>query len=122
MQARQTILLIEDEALLRIIIRETLEAAGYNCLVAAHGIAAIAEFDSHPEIELVITDLNLPGIKGEEIFNTLLERRAGIRVIVSTGATDSAAYASLLERGAHLLRKPFMPQDLLTAVRSALAT
>jgi len=118
-----TILLAEDDEAVRAIARETLERAGYRVLAAADGSAALSLASAHPgAIDLLLTDVIMPGMNGRELAATLTRRRPGIRVLFASGYTDNVlAGQDALAPGVTLLDKPFTPADLAAKVRDVLA-
>jgi len=114
------ILIIEDEPMLREITEAALTAAGYSVLTAANGSEGISCFEAQPSITLVISDLGLPGMSGEEVVKRLLFIRPGIKIIVCSGFVDPAAAVELTSLGIQILQKPYRSSDLLTAVKNAL--
>jgi PAS domain S-box-containing protein len=118
-----TILLAEDDEAVRAIARETLERAGYRVLAAADGSAALALAASHDgPIDLLLTDVIMPGMNGRELADTLTRRRPGLRVLYASGYTDNVLEGQdALAPGVTLLDKPFTPADLAAKVRDVLA-
>jgi PAS domain S-box-containing protein len=118
-----TILLAEDDDAVRAIARETLERAGYRVLAAPDGSAALALAGSHDgPIDLLLTDVIMPGMNGRELAATLTRRRPGIRVLYASGYTDNMLEGQgALIPGVTLLDKPFTPADLAAKVRDVLA-
>lgn len=114
------ILIIEDEPMLREITEAALTSAGYSVLSAANGPEGIACFEAQNSITLVVSDLGLPGMSGEEVVKRLLSIRPGIKIIVCSGFVDPAAASELGSLGVQILQKPYRSSDLLTAVRNAL--
>ncbi|HEX5972194.1 MAG TPA: PAS domain S-box protein [Gemmatimonadaceae bacterium] len=118
-----TILLAEDDDAVRAIARETLERAGYRVLAAADGSQALALAGSHDgPIDLLLTDVIMPGMNGRELAATLTRRRPGLRVLYASGYTDNMLEGQgALTPGVTLLDKPFTPADLAAKVRDVLA-
>jgi PAS domain S-box-containing protein len=118
-----TILLAEDDEAVRAIARETLERAGYRVLAAADGSTALAMASAHEgTIDLLLTDVIMPGMNGRELAATLTRRRPGIRVLFASGYTDNVLEGQdALAPGVTLLDKPFTPADLAAKVRDVLA-
>jgi len=118
-----TILLAEDDDAVRAIARETLERAGYRVLAAADGSQALALAEAHDgSIDLLLTDVIMPGMNGRELAATLTRRRPGIRVLYASGYTDNMLEGQgALAPGVTLLDKPFTPADLAAKVRDVLA-
>ncbi|HEY1109289.1 MAG TPA: ATP-binding protein, partial [Opitutaceae bacterium] len=120
----ETILLVEDEPVVRDTLRIVLERAGYRVLPAPDGAAARLTFEQHgAEITLVITDMMLPDIIGTEVVKQLRRIRSTLPVIAISGMMDSGDFDELrhLTPPVTCLSKPIMPQVLLMAVRNKLA-
>jgi len=118
---QKTILIVEDEALLRIAVADMLEDAGYAVLEASTVLEAIGRLGQYEEIDLVITDVDMPGgLTGIDLARMLAECAPKIGIIVSS-ARRPADLADLPPT-AHSLPKPFMPLSLLSAVGKVLAT
>jgi PAS domain S-box-containing protein len=118
----EIILLVEDEESVRQLVRETLEARGYQVLQAGDGNAALAVASSHEgSIHLVITDVVMPGLSGHELVEQLLPTRPGIKVLYLSGyAQDAFATRSAAEAQKAFLQKPFTLQSLARKVREVL--
>jgi two-component system, cell cycle sensor histidine kinase and response regulator CckA len=120
----QTILVVEDEAAIRSNVCECLEQLGYGVLEADSGEAALQVCErKNEDIDLVMTDLNMPGIGGKELARQLVERFPDIPVLFTSGYTeDTVARREMLHGGSRFLAKPFSVADLSSAVRRVLAT
>jgi PAS domain S-box-containing protein len=118
----ETILLVEDEAMLRTVAREMLEDCGYAVLEAGDGDRALQLASAHQgPIHLVITDVIMPGVSGPETAARLRRVRSGIKVLFVSGYTDSAlAQHSMLPADVALLQKPFTAGSLARKVREVL--
>jgi PAS domain S-box-containing protein len=118
----ETILLVEDEEFLLEMACISLESSGYKVYRAEDGIEAVEVYIAHKdEINLVITDMGLPGMTGAEEYGKLKELNPQIKVILSSGFLDPEVKAGLLEAGAlGFLQKPFKPQEILKMVRDVL--
>jgi hypothetical protein len=118
----ETILLAEDEASLRLIVREMLQDAGYTVLDAADPEGAVAVARDHPgPIHLVVTDVVMPRVSGRELAESLEALRPGIAVLYMSGYTDEAiAHQGVLAAGVQFLEKPFTTESLLRKVRLVL--
>jgi PAS domain S-box-containing protein len=111
------ILVADDEAAVRTVACRVLERAGYRVIVAGDGRAAVDLFAARAdEIDAVLLDLTMPRLRGDEALRELRRIRPGVRAILSSGFSDQGVAA-----GAGFLPKPWTPQDLLAAVRRALA-
>jgi PAS domain S-box-containing protein len=123
MPGSETILLTEDEAAVRMATRTILEQAGYRVIEAANGHLALDTFRKRgAEIDLVMTDMIMPGMNGRELADHLRELRPGIRLLFTSGYTDDTVFRkSLVEPGSHFIQKPYTPQELTAKVREALS-
>jgi len=122
--AGRTVLIIDDEDLVRGVIRTMLVKAGCRVLEAGDGAAGVAVFAArHPRIDAVILDMAMPVMGGAECFRRLREIRPDARIIVASGFADGAVIdeTSTPDR-AGLLHKPFRRKELLATLRTALAT
>ena len=118
----ETVLLVEDEASLRGVIRETLQGAGYRVLESGSAEEALKAAAAHAgEIHLLLTDVVMPGASGERLDAELRAARPKVRVIFMSGYTDDAiSRHGVLEPGRHFLQKPFAADVLVREVRRAL--
>ncbi len=118
----ETILLIEDEEMLRKLAKETLTLYGYQVLDAPNGESAVSLCKEHTEsIDLVLTDVIMPGLSGREVAHQLLELRPQVRVLFMSGYTDDAiVHQGVLDEGANFIQKPFAPDALARKVREVL--
>jgi two-component system cell cycle sensor histidine kinase/response regulator CckA len=118
----ETILLAEDDAQVRGVVRRALERAGYLVLAANDAEAAVAAADRHPgHIHLLITDVVLPRMSGRELAARLAIHRPAIRVLYVSGTSEGAiARHRMLEPGTEFLEKPFSLDRLLRKVRQVL--
>jgi PAS domain S-box-containing protein len=116
----ETILIAEDEDGIRDTATRTLSAAGYTVLTAASGGAALDLAAQHPDtISLLLSDVVMPGMLGDELAAQLLARRPDTRVLFMSGyAGDLMNRYGVLQPGVTVLPKPFTKNELLTAVRS----
>lgn len=121
-QGRETILLAEDEQIVRDLIREILEGCGYQVLVAANGPEALLKSQSHPgRIPLLITDVAMPGMSGPALAERLVQSRPEVRVLYMSGYTDDfIARDGLTNVDVLFIQKPFAAGDLTQMVRMIL--
>jgi CheY-like chemotaxis protein len=116
----ETILLVEDEAFVRHVVREMLESCGYEVVEAANGEDALAADEGHA-VDLLVTDVVMPGMTGAELARRLGERRPGLKAIYMSGYTDDAlGRHGVLEDGIAFLQKPFTVDLLAHKVRDVL--
>ena len=124
LRGTETILLVEDEAAVRAVTRELLVRNGYTVLEAADGPAALALVngaEGPSRIDLLLTDVIMPGMSGRELAEQMIARSRGLRVLYISGYTDDAVVRhGMLEPGLAYLEKPFSPAALLRKVRETL--
>jgi CheY-like chemotaxis protein len=116
-----TVLVVDDEASARALVRSLLGKRGYAVLEADDGVAALERLASHPEVDLVVADLNMPRMDGLELVWAIREQEptAATPVIVVTGEADEILETQLLEEGADdYIRKPLDPRLFLARVES----
>jgi two-component system, cell cycle sensor histidine kinase and response regulator CckA len=119
----ETILLVEDEAAVRLLTRTILERAGYRVIEAADGASGLRAFhDFEGRIDLALTDVVMPGgLSGRELADQLLAVQPALRVIFTSGySTDFSGRELSLDDGQSFLQKPAAPKDILDTVRRAL--
>ncbi len=117
---KRTILLVDDEAMIRDIGRLVLERAGFRVRTAEDGFAAVEVFRREPGLfDLVILDVTMPRMSGRDAYRHLMEFDPTVKVLFSTGY--SAEDLVELDGTAGLLGKPYRPHELLAAVQAALA-
>ena len=118
----ETILLVEDDALVRNLVRAVLRNEGYTILEAAHGHEALTVAQEHPgSIDLLVTDVVMPHMGGRELAEQLSQVRRQIKVLFMSGYTDDAVVRhGLLMSRVDLLSKPFSPLKLAAKVREVL--
>ena len=122
MGGTETVLLVEDEDSVRQLVRDTLAAKGYRVVEAENGEAGMAAAARHEgKINLVITDVVMPGMGGRELVKQLVQTRPGTKVLYLSGYTEDAIInEGTIERGAAFLQKPFTLQNLSRKVREVL--
>jgi PAS domain S-box-containing protein len=116
----ETILVAEDEDGIRDALMRTLSAVGYTVLAAADGPAALALAAQHPgTIDLLLSDVVMPGMLGDELAGQLHERRPVVKVLFMSGyAGDLMNRYGVLLTGVTVLPKPFTENELLTGIRA----
>jgi PAS domain S-box-containing protein len=118
-----TILLVDDEVMIRETLSEFLQMCGYTVHAASGGNEALELFRRHHEtLDLVVTDLGMPEMGGEELFKHLQSIDPEVKVIVSSGYLDGTTKSELLNLGVKaVLTKPVKVQDLQAAIRTVLS-
>jgi PAS domain S-box-containing protein len=120
---QETILIVEDEEILRLLTRTTLERLGYHLLEAASGPEAIDVWrQHHDEVDMLFTDLVMPGgMNGRQLCEQLRREKPGLKVIFSSGYGADCHCDDLLQSaGVAYLQKPYRPPALAQTVRQCL--
>ena len=117
-----TILLVDDEQSVRAIVLKILRRANYNVLEAENGEAALRVADSHPgKIDLLVTDMYMPGLRGPEVAHRLALTRPGLRVLFMSGYSENViSHHGVLNDSASFIQKPFTPKSLAQKVREVI--
>ena len=120
--AGETILLVEDDSDIQVVMTMTLQDAGYIVIVAADGEEGVALFEAHAStIALVIADIMMPKMKGRQFQEHVRRLRADIKVLVVSGYQEmDLKRRDLLEARSAFLQKPFTLDDLVAKVRELL--
>jgi len=115
----ETILLVEDETVVRQLVAEILESSGYTVMQAGDGPSALELLRRHSgTLDLLVTDVVMPGMSGPEVAQAVTSMRPGTQVLYTSGYTDSAiGHHGVLEPGIAFLQKPFSADDLTRKVR-----
>jgi two-component system cell cycle sensor histidine kinase/response regulator CckA len=121
----KSILLVEDEDMLRGLIRELLEIKGFSVIEASQGVEALELMRSGGRtIDLVLTDVVMPHMSGSELVEQLKEDQPGLKVVFMsgyTGANNAAIHKTLGMPGVAFLQKPFRLNALIGVVEGLLA-
>ncbi len=122
LRGSETILVVEDQDEVRALIRKILDARGYRVLVAAAGPAALELAAADPaDIDLLVTDVVMPGMSGPEVSRILSAARKLMRTLFLSGYTDeSIVHRGMLDPGVAFLQKPFTAEGLAAKVRAVL--
>ena len=120
----ETVLVAEDEELVRKFVRSILEKSGYTVLEAHHGSEALRVALQHPGlIHLLLTDVVMPLMDGKLLAQRMVDLRPGIRVLFMSGYSENAVvHHGALEAGTAFIEKPFTVESLARKVREALDT
>ena len=121
--AAATVLLVEDADGLRLLTTKLLRRHGFTVLVAENADEALQLFEENPSIDVLLTDVVMPGGSGPELSRRLLARWPALKVIYMSGYTDETiVHHGVLEQGVAFLHKPFTSQALGRKVRDALGS
>jgi two-component system, cell cycle sensor histidine kinase and response regulator CckA len=116
-----TVMLVEDEEGLRELARRLLKRLGYTVIVAADASEALQLFEANPSIDILLTDVIMPGASGPELTRQLVEQRPALRVIYMSGYTEDAiARHGGIKPGTAFLNKPFTSEALGAKIRDVL--
>jgi len=116
-----TILVVEDDSTIRHLVQIILKKGGFEVLTASSGAEALSIEASFPRpIDLLLSDVVMPGTTGPELAMILKTRRSNLRVMLMSGYPNGALL--LLNYGWHFIAKPFMPEALLRRVRDVLGS
>ncbi len=119
-EAGETVLVVEDEATVRMLVTETLEELGYAAIEAADGLSGLRILQSKVRIDLLVTDVGLPGLNGRQLADAARVSRPELRVLFLTGYAHNAAIGNgaALGAGMEMLTKPFALAALATKIRA----
>jgi two-component system cell cycle sensor histidine kinase/response regulator CckA len=118
-----TILVIDDEEEVREVVEEVLQSRGVHVLSAADGSAAVELFRRHgPRIDVVLLDMNMPGMSGEAVFQELVNIRPDVKILLSTGYSEQEAESRFTRsRLAGFVHKPYTASGLVEQIGAAIA-
>lgn len=121
-QGKETVLLVEDESTILKVMARLLESRGYKVLSAETPVEAIRIASNHQgDIDLILTDVVMPGMSGRELSSKLLSLYPNIKRLFLSGYTASViAEQGVLDEGVHFIQKPFFGHELASKVREAL--
>ncbi|MFC2074756.1 response regulator [Bdellovibrionota bacterium] len=120
-KGRETILLVEDEKLVREMLKFSLEEKGYRVLSAANGDEALQILDDlDGEIPLLVTDLVLPGMGGEEVASKVIKSSPNTKILYMSGFSEITRTKDALRPRGEFLPKPITPQIIVEKVREVL--
>jgi PAS domain S-box-containing protein len=115
----ETVLVVDDEPTLRMLVTETLEDLGYAAVEAEDGTSALKVIQSDARIDLLVTDVGLPGMNGRQLADAARSLRPGLRVLFITGYAHNAALGQgdALDDGMEMVTKPFALDVLASKIR-----
>jgi PAS domain S-box-containing protein len=121
-RGNETILVVDDEKTVRGVLRRILEHDGYTVLQAEDGAAAVEKYKERPDVvSLVILDIAMPRMDGNQAYKALTAVNPKLKVLVSSGYSEEGRAADLLQKGARgFLRKPYASETVLAMVRKIL--
>jgi CheY-like chemotaxis protein len=119
----ESILIVEDDALVRDYVVTQIKRFGYRTLAASNAAEAMAIIDGSERIDLLYTDVIMPGgMNGRQLATEAVKRRPGLKVLYTSGYTENAiVHHGRLDAGVLLLPKPYLSSDLARMLRTALA-
>ena len=120
----ESILIVEDDALVREYVVAQISRLGYDTLAASNGAEALAIINGPERIDLLFTDVIMPGsMNGRQLAIEAQKRRPGLKVLFTSGYTENAiVHHGRLDAGVLLLPKPYVSSDLARLIRTALAS
>ncbi len=122
MQGRETILLAEDDRLVRDATAAILEYGGYRVIIAENGQKAVRQFCEN-SVDMLLFDVIMPVMNGVEAYRIIKNIAPNVRILFTSGYTDEVLDRELIEiKDVRLLHKPVPPDTLLRAVREVLDT
>lgn len=117
------ILVVEDDPTVRLLVTEILTVSGYTTIEAAAPDEALVLVEQIPPVDLILTDMVMPGMDGTALVARLLERWPGTRVLFMSGYADLAvAESGIIAAGLDFIGKPFTPRSLTAKLRQVMAT
>jgi CheY-like chemotaxis protein len=117
----ETVLLVEDEDVVRDLARRVLERSGYTVFACADGAEAVELAESHDgEIDLLLTDVVMPGLRGYEVASRVVATRPEIKILYMSGYAEEALVGGPGVGGSALIEKPFAIDALASRVREEL--
>jgi CheY-like chemotaxis protein len=121
-EGKETILVVDDEPEIRELTEEALQSWGYTVLAAESGESALEVFSRRKsDIDLVILDLNMPGMGGIKCMEELLQTSPDIRVLIASGySTDGQAKESVKKGASGYIAKPYRIKELMAEIRNIL--
>jgi len=119
-ERKKTVLVAEDEGSLRIILAEALRDAGYSVKEADDGVEALVMLNRCKDIDVLVTDINMPGLDGYRLIGAALDLRPQLRVVMMTGYTNATAPKRDSGHAIPIFHKPVPIFDIVDAVGDVL--
>ena len=121
-QTGKTILLVEDEDFVRKVTSQVLRAWGFRVIAVANAREAMEAFHEHrKQVQLVLTDLVMPGSNGRRLAHDLRDLAPGVCIILTSGYPESETADISFSKALHYLPKPYSAESLITKVRQVMA-
>jgi CheY-like chemotaxis protein len=122
-EAGETVLVVDDEPTVRMLVTEILEELGYATIEAADGASGLKALQSEARVDLLVTDMGLPGgMNGRQLAEAGRAARPGLRVLFITGYAENAVIGNgQLEPGMQVITKPFAMEALASRIKDVLA-
>jgi CheY-like chemotaxis protein len=119
----ETVLIVEDEPVVRAVIVEMLGEQGYRTLEAIDGPSGLRVLRTNARIDLLVTDVGLPGMNGRQLADQARETRPGLKVLFITGYAESVAISDdFLQPGMEMITKPFDLDNLSRRIRAMVSS
>jgi PAS domain S-box-containing protein len=120
----ETILLVDDDNLVRELMKTVLERQGYHILVAEDGVSAIEMYRKYSEkINLLLTDVVMPNMNGKELYAEILKENKTLKVVFMSGYTENVVlYQGMLKENENFIQKPFQISALVNIIQKVLKT
>ena len=119
----KTVLAVDDDPMVRALVCKVLRRLGYAVLEASDGASAAKVLESDVRVDLVITDVGMPGMNGRQLADAGREARPGLKVLFITGYAENAAIGDgQLAPGMEVLTKPFALKLLATKIKALIAS
>jgi PAS domain S-box-containing protein len=119
--AGETVLVVEDADGVRYLAKRVLERQGYRVLLSSNADEAVRQFDQTPSIDVILTDVIMPGASGSELVRQLMGRRPDLKVLYMSGYTEDAiTHHGVLDPGIAFIHKPFTAETLGRKIREVL--
>jgi PAS domain S-box-containing protein len=118
----EVVLVVEDQDVVRLLIVEVLNDLGYRALETSDSAAALRILQSSQRVDLLVSDIGLPGLNGRQLADAARIRRPALKVLFVTGYAENAAGGSFLEAGMEIIIKPFAIDVLADKIRGMIQT
>jgi CheY-like chemotaxis protein len=116
---KEVVVVVEDEPAVRALVVDLLDELGYRSVEAADGLAGLKVIQGEDRIDLLVTDIGLPGLNGRQLADAARLLRPGLKVLFMTGYAENAAIAGgFLAPGMEMMTKPFAIDALADKIKS----